>query len=161
MALDRALTNADAGPVTLDISAAQDFIGNAMTAYSDTPITFEPIGLSATLSITGNQVRTVGESITFEVSLQGLTGEPHFDWKKDTSDKAVTSVGTDSQLTLSNLSFTDSAEYYCVVTDDVTQTQTPPVQLTVVAALPIHTPALLAALTLLTALGGASLRRRK
>lgn len=162
VALDRALTNSDAGPVTLDISTAQDFIGNAMTAYNDTPITFEPIGLSATLSITGNQVRTVGESITFEVSLQGLTGAPHFDWKKDTSDKAVTSVGTDSpELTLNNLSFTDSAEYYCVVTDDVTQTQTPPVQLTVVAALPIHTPALLAALTLLTALGGATLRRRR
>jgi len=162
VALDRALTNADAGAVTVTVSGAQDFLGNAMNPYSDTPITFSPIGLSAVLSLSGNQVRTVGESITFEVSLQGLTGIPHFEWKKDTSDKAVTTVGTDSpELTLSNLSFTDTAEYYCLVTDDVALTQTPPVQLTVVAALPLQAPALLAAITLLTALGGATLRRKK
>lgn len=162
VALGRVLTNADAGPVTLNIATAQDFIGNSMNAFAGTPLTFEPIGLTASVSPTGLQERTVGDSITFEVSLIGLTGDAHYDWKKDTDTKEVTSVGSDSPiLTLTNLAFTDSGTYYCLVTDDVAVTQTPQVQLSVVAALPLGGASLLAALSALAALGGATLRRRR
>ncbi len=160
--LARVLTNADAGPVTITASGAEDLLGNVMNAYAAAPIAFEPIGLTATLSLSGSIARTVGETVTLEVELAGLTGPPHYDWKKDTGAKAVFSVGSDSpQLVLSNLTFADSADYYCVVTDDVSQTQTPTVQLQVVAALPLGGSALLAALAALSALGGATLRRKR
>lgn len=136
--LGRELANADAGLVTVTVSGAQDFVGNTMAPYSDTPFSFGSTGLTALVSQSGLVFAEAGKSISFSVTLNGLVGTPQYEWKKEVDSKALINVGgNDPTLTLSNLTFADSGTYFCVVSDDADVTQTPNIYLTVVASLPL------------------------
>jgi uncharacterized membrane protein len=138
VALGRALTNLDAGLVTIDVSGAQDFLGNAMVAYSDTPISFVSIGLTALISPSGIVQRSVGDSVTFSVTVQGASGPLDYQWKKEISPSVFANVGADApSLELTNLTFTDSGAYFCEVSDGLDTTLSAEAVLNVVEALPI------------------------
>ncbi|MFM1921025.1 MAG: hypothetical protein RLZZ303_2659 [Candidatus Hydrogenedentota bacterium] len=161
--LGRVLTNADAGLVSVTVSGAQDFVGNVMTAYSDTPFSFGSTGLTALISQSGLVFAEAGKSISFSVTLLGLVGTPQYEWKKEVDTKALINVGgNDPTLTLSNLTFADSGTYFCVVSDDADVTQTPNIHLTVVASLPVGGGWVLALLvSIVAALACVSLRPKR
>lgn len=110
------------GPLRLDVLASggiRDLAGNAMASdYVDGPAyLMEHIKLTRDLPPQTSAVK--GQNVTLEITAQGGFDTLHYQWFKDTEEKAPTPVGSDMPaLILFHVRTSDAGTYYVTVTDN-------------------------------------------
>ncbi|MBI1320139.1 MAG: hypothetical protein GC168_14510 [Candidatus Hydrogenedens sp.] len=159
--LARALTGADAGLATVEISGAQDFsVGNVMIPSNTFKVQLVSAGLEVTLNKKGPVLVEVGAKYTFSVDVVGAVGALSYQWYKEDSAKADLPIGPDdSVFVIQSLDYSDAGTYYCVVSDFESSVTSPSVTLNVVASVPAAGALGLAALS--AALAAITLRKRR
>ncbi|HPO15372.1 MAG TPA: immunoglobulin domain-containing protein [Candidatus Hydrogenedentes bacterium] len=159
--MDRAVVAQDEGVAGIAVTDAQDLVGNVMTPNSSYTIALIKGGLRILSEPPLFSYALAGQNFSFRVTVGGAAGTPNYEWYKEGFSRAYVPVGPNAPVfTLTNLSYSDSGTYYCVITDTLSSVQTHPSTLQVVKELPVAWWGLLVILACLCAGGGMLMMRR-
>jgi hypothetical protein len=109
-------------------------------------------------------VATVGDSHTFVVTVAGATGSIGYQWLFNSSAKEFEIIpgANDAEFSIAYLQIEDTGHYVCQVSDDAAVAESAPVELIVLAGIPVAGAVGLALITaFLAALGAVAMLHRK
>lgn len=135
---DRAVVAEDASLAVVVVSGARDLACNVMAQDASSTLFLVRESLHIVRRPSVFSWAELGDSHTFSVEVSGAQGDVHYQWYKEALGKAFLPVGPDdAQYALTDLEYSDSGTYYCVVSDSERSVQTTPAILSVVESLPV------------------------